>query len=65
MNFVPATEAPVALTPELMRRIPSKILRIYVPGETSVRLEDAVLVTPTGAKRLTHHDKSLPIDSFR
>ncbi|MFN8498256.1 MAG: Xaa-Pro peptidase family protein [Anaerolineae bacterium] len=38
---------------------------IYVPGETSVRLEDAVLVTPTGAKRLTHHDKSLPIDSFR
>ncbi|MFN8483699.1 MAG: Xaa-Pro peptidase family protein [Anaerolineae bacterium] len=33
---------------------------IYFPGETSVRLEDAVLVTATGAQRLTHHDKSLP-----
>ena len=32
---------------------------IYFPGETSVRLEDAVLVTPTGARRLTHHDKSV------
>ena len=33
---------------------------IYYPGETGVRLEDAVLVTPTGAEVLTHHDKSLP-----
>lgn len=33
---------------------------IYFPGETAVRLEDAVLVTATGAERLTHHDKSLP-----
>jgi Xaa-Pro aminopeptidase len=33
---------------------------IYFPGETSVRLEDAVLVTADGAQVLTHHDKSLP-----
>lgn len=33
---------------------------IYFPGETSVRLEDAVLVTNDGAEILTHHDKSLP-----
>ena len=33
---------------------------IYFPGETSVRLEDAVWVTKTGAEILTHHDKSLP-----
>jgi Xaa-Pro aminopeptidase len=31
---------------------------IYFPGETGVRLEDAVLVTATGAELLTHHDKS-------
>lgn len=33
---------------------------IYFSGETAVRLEDAVLVTETGAEILTHHDKSLP-----
>jgi Xaa-Pro aminopeptidase len=33
---------------------------IYYPGETAVRLEDAVLVTATGREVLTHHDKSLP-----
>lgn len=33
---------------------------IYFSGETSVRLEDAVLVTSDGAEILTHHDKSLP-----
>lgn len=33
---------------------------IYYPGETSVRLEDALLVTHDGAEILTHHDKSLP-----
>ena len=33
---------------------------IYYPGETGVRLEDAVLVTTSGAEVLTHHDKSLP-----
>lgn len=33
---------------------------IYFFGETSVRVEDAVLVTKDGAERLTHHDKSLP-----
>ncbi len=33
---------------------------IYLPGETSVRLEDAVLVTDDGAEVLTAHDKSLP-----
>ena len=33
---------------------------IYIPGETGVRLEDALLVTATGAEVLTHHDKSLP-----
>lgn len=33
---------------------------IYFPGETSVRLEDAVLVTSDGAEVLTHHDKSMP-----
>ncbi|NJN84421.1 MAG: aminopeptidase P family protein [Caldilineaceae bacterium] len=33
---------------------------IYFPGETSVRLEDAVLVTAAGPKVLTSHDKSLP-----
>lgn len=33
---------------------------IYLPGETAVRLEDAVLVTSDGAEVLTHHDKSLP-----
>ncbi len=30
----------------------------YFPGETGVRLEDAILVTATGAELLTHHDKS-------
>ncbi|MEW5957677.1 MAG: Xaa-Pro peptidase family protein [Chloroflexota bacterium] len=33
---------------------------IYLPGETSVRLEDALLVTADGAEVLTKHDKSLP-----
>lgn len=33
---------------------------IYFPKEISVRLEDAVLVTPDGAEILTHHDKTLP-----
>lgn len=33
---------------------------IYYPGETSVRLEDGILVTKDGAEILTHHDKSLP-----
>lgn len=33
---------------------------IYLPGETAVRLEDAVLVTSDGAELLTHHDKGLP-----
>lgn len=33
---------------------------IYFPGETSVRLEDAVLVTSDGCEVLTSHDKSLP-----
>lgn len=32
---------------------------VYLPGETGVRLEDAVLVTDDGAEVLTHHDKSL------
>lgn len=32
---------------------------IYFPGETGVRLEDAFLITPGGAERLTTHDKSL------
>lgn len=31
---------------------------IYIPGETGVRLEDALLVTSDGAEVLTHHDKS-------
>ena len=33
---------------------------IYIPGETSVRLEDAVLVTANGAEVLTKFDKGLP-----
>ncbi len=33
---------------------------IYLPGETGVRLEDALLVTADGAEVLTKHDKSLP-----
>lgn len=33
---------------------------IYYPEETAVRLEDAALVTRSGAEILTHHDKSLP-----
>jgi len=33
---------------------------IYLPGETSVRLEDALLVTSDGVEVLTKHDKSLP-----
>lgn len=33
---------------------------IYLPGETSVRLEDAFLITAGGAVALTAHDKSLP-----
>ncbi|GIK42277.1 MAG: aminopeptidase [Chloroflexota bacterium] len=33
---------------------------IYLPGETSVRLEDGLLVTADGAEVLTKHDKSLP-----
>jgi Xaa-Pro aminopeptidase len=33
---------------------------IYMPSETSVRLEDAVLITDDGAEVLTAHDKSLP-----
>lgn len=31
----------------------------YMPGQTGVRLEDAVLVTSGGAELLTHHDKGL------
>ena len=34
---------------------------IYLPGETGVRLEDAVLVTADGAEVLTKYDKCLPI----
>ncbi|MBI1877726.1 MAG: aminopeptidase P family protein [Chloroflexi bacterium] len=33
---------------------------IYLPGETSVRLEDGILVTSDGAEILTKHDKGLP-----
>lgn len=33
---------------------------IYLPGQTAVRLEDAVLVTAGGAEVLSRHDKSLP-----
>jgi Xaa-Pro aminopeptidase len=33
---------------------------IYLPGETGVRLEDAMLVTSDGAEVLTHHNKNLP-----
>lgn len=33
---------------------------IYLPGETGVRLEDALLVTSDGVEVLTRHDKSLP-----
>jgi Xaa-Pro aminopeptidase len=33
---------------------------IYLPGETGVRLEDALLVTADGVEVLTKHDKSLP-----
>lgn len=33
---------------------------IYFPGETGVRLEDAVLVKQDGVELLTGHDKSLP-----
>jgi Xaa-Pro dipeptidase len=33
---------------------------IYYPDDTSIRLEDAVLVTDSGAEVLTTHDKSLP-----
>lgn len=31
---------------------------VYFPGELSIRMEDAVLVTADGAEILTHHDKS-------
>ena len=34
---------------------------IYFPDETAIRLEDAVLVTDSGAEILTRHDKSLPV----
>ena len=33
---------------------------IYLPGETGVRLEDAMLITSDGVELLTGHDKSLP-----
>ncbi len=36
---------------------------IYFPGETGVRLEDAFLITESGAEQLTAHDKSLPHQS--
>jgi Xaa-Pro aminopeptidase len=32
---------------------------IYFPGETGVRLEDAFLITETGAEQLTHHGKAM------
>ena len=32
---------------------------IYYPGETGVRMEDAFLITETGAEQLTRHDKRL------
>lgn len=32
---------------------------IYYPGETGVRMEDAFLITETGAEQLTTHDKRL------
>lgn len=33
---------------------------IYLPGQTGVRVEDAMLITSDGAEILTSHDKSLP-----
>jgi Xaa-Pro aminopeptidase len=46
-----------------MRLAPGMVIMlepgIYFPGETAVRLEDAVLVTESGAELLTRHDKSL------
>ena len=33
---------------------------IYIPGVTCIRLEDAFLVTASGAEPLSHHDKSMP-----
>ncbi len=31
---------------------------VYIPGELSIRLEDALLITADGVEILTHHDKS-------
>jgi Xaa-Pro aminopeptidase len=36
---------------------------IYFPGETGVRLEDAFLITASGAEQLTQHDKRLTFDA--
>ena len=38
---------------------------IYFPGETGVRLEDALLVTRDGAELLTHYDKRLELRDGR
>jgi Xaa-Pro aminopeptidase len=32
---------------------------IYLPGQMGVRLEDAFLITETGAEQLTHHEKQI------
>ena len=32
---------------------------IYFPGKTGLRLEDAFLITETGAEQLTQHDKGM------
>lgn len=33
---------------------------VYIPGQISIRLEDAMLITADGVEILTKHDKSLP-----
>jgi len=34
---------------------------IYLPGDVGIRIEDLVLVTETGCKRLNHYNKDLEV----
>src|SRR5262245_65626648 len=54
-RIVPYNDTPIAAGMVLMLE-PG----IYFPGETAVRIEDAVLVTDSGVEVLTKHDKRLP-----
>lgn len=56
-------EEPRIVPYSAMRLAPGMVIMlepgVYFPGETAIRLEDALLITETGAELLTRHDKRL------